>query len=177
MQFGVDVLQNKIVILLISKLDISLEHLLLIMHQTYDHPHKEERSYEIVWIPIPNSIHSWDSVQEKAFYQIAGVFPWYSIGQPWLLSLAVVNYITEVWHFKDEPLMVVLDQQGRIICPNAINMVLIWGIMAYPFSNSREEQLWETASWTLELMINDIDPVMSMWVWSSIMHIHSTMHK
>eukprot|EP00268_Persea_americana_P010414 TRINITY_DN14231_c2_g1_i7.p1 TRINITY_DN14231_c2_g1~~TRINITY_DN14231_c2_g1_i7.p1 ORF type:complete len:370 (-),score=51.95 TRINITY_DN14231_c2_g1_i7:265-1374(-) len=164
MQFGVDALRNKIVILFISNLDISLEHLLLIMQQTYDHPHEEERSYEIVWIPIPNPIHSWDFGQQKAFYQMASSFPWYSICQPWLLSLAVVCYITEMWHFKGEPLMVVLDQQGRIICPNAIDMVLIWGDMAYPFSNSREEELWENASWTLELMMDNIDPVMSKWI-------------
>ncbi|XP_058102047.1 protein SIEVE ELEMENT OCCLUSION C-like isoform X2 [Magnolia sinica] len=162
-QICIDVLKSKIVLLLLSKIDISIAQVLL-LQQTYDHPHrKSEKSYEIVWIPFQSSV-SWNHLEVKAFNQVANTVPWYSICRPWLLSSAVLNYMKEEWNYEDEPLIVVLDQQGRIICPNAMDMVIIWGGDAYPFSTSREKQLWGEARWTLELIMGDIDPLMSMWI-------------
>ncbi|XP_077226691.1 sieve element occlusion protein [Tasmannia lanceolata] len=163
-KFGIEVLKSKEIILLVSKLDISQEKLLFILHQTYDHPnHKANGSYEIVWVVLPNSI-SWTRAEEKAFHQLANTLPWYSISQPWSLRRAVVNYILKVWHLDNDLLMVVLDQKGRITCRNAMDMILIWGLVAYPFSTSREEQLWDEASWTLDFIIGEIDPLISMWI-------------
>ncbi|KAK1270300.1 hypothetical protein QJS04_geneDACA004251 [Acorus gramineus] len=64
----------------------------------------------------------------------------------------------------DEPLMVVLDTEGRVISMNAIDMVMVWGASAYPFSTVNEEQLWRGESWTLKLLMGGIDPVVTQWV-------------
>lgn len=56
--------------------------------------------------------------------------------------------------------MVALDFQGRVINSNAIDMIFIWGARAFPFSTTREKQLWENETRTLQLMIDGIDPLL-----------------
>ncbi|XP_043725500.1 protein SIEVE ELEMENT OCCLUSION C [Telopea speciosissima] len=158
---------KKEVILLVSKPKIgSLEDLLLLVQQTYDHPQQNEfeRQYEIIWVPIPCSSR-WSDVEEKEYHQLSNALPMYSICKPWRLSTAIVNYIRREWHFMEEPLMVVLDRQGRVSSSNAMDMIWIWGgPKAYPFSVARELQLWEEASWSLQLLVNEINPLVSYWV-------------
>ncbi|KAK1295364.1 hypothetical protein QJS10_CPA16g00341 [Acorus calamus] len=162
-KFRVDILRNKDVILFLSRPDISLEKLLLLAQQTHLQPHNFEENYEIVWVPISRSNH-WTRSEEMVFSQWSQVLPWYTVRRPWSLSTSVVKYFSEVWNFKDEPLMVVLDTEGRVISMNAIDMVMVWGASAYPFSTVNEEQLWRGESWTLKLLMGDIDPVVTQWV-------------
>ncbi|KAK1319223.1 hypothetical protein QJS10_CPB04g01616 [Acorus calamus] len=162
-KFRVDILRNKDVILFLSRPDISLEKLLLLAQQTHLQPHNFEENYEIVWVPISRSNH-WTQSEEMVFSQWSQVLPWYTVRRPWSLSTSVVKYFSEVWNFKDEPLMVVLDTEGRVISMNAIDMVMVWGASAYPFSTVNEEQLWRGESWTLKLLMGDIDPVVTQWV-------------
>ncbi|KAJ6323593.1 hypothetical protein OIU76_010986 [Salix suchowensis] len=35
---------------------------------------------------------------------------------------------------------------------------------AYPFSSSKEEQLWDEENWTLKLLLDEIDPLLTTWV-------------
>ncbi|XP_042480799.1 protein SIEVE ELEMENT OCCLUSION C isoform X2 [Macadamia integrifolia] len=160
-------LKNKEVILFITKPKIgSVEDLLLLVQQTYDHPQQNEfkRQYEIIWVPIPCSCR-WSDVEEKEYHQFSNALPWYSICQPWRLSAAIVNYIRREWHFMEEPLMVVLDRFGRVSSSNAMDMIWIWGgPKAFPFSVARELQLWEEARWSLELLVDEINSLMSYWV-------------
>lgn len=60
--------------------------------------------------------------------------------------------------------MVVLDSRGMVTNSNAIDMVMSWGARAYPFSASREEELWEEENWTMRLLIDSIDPQLANWV-------------
>ncbi|KAL5998263.1 hypothetical protein ACLOJK_009202 [Asimina triloba] len=162
-QISVDVLRSKTVLLLLSKINIPLGKLQLLVQQIYDHPLRvAEKSYEVVWIPFPNS-GSWTHAEAKALNQVANTVPWYFICQPWLLSSAVVTYMKEAWNFKDDPLLVVLDHQGRVIRSNAMDMALIWGGKAYPFSSSRETELWEETTWTLDFIMGDLEPLISKW--------------
>ena len=60
--------------------------------------------------------------------------------------------------------MVVLDSRGMVTNSNAIDMVMSWGAQAFPFSASREEELWEEENWTMRLLIDSIDPQLANWV-------------
>lgn len=60
--------------------------------------------------------------------------------------------------------MVVMDADGAITNLNAIDMLRIWGVKAYPFSSSREEELWETENWGLHLIVDGIDQLLTYWV-------------
>ena len=142
------------------------EQFLLVIHQLQNHPqNKPDNRYEIIWIPIVNSI-PWSKVEERFFNHIVDTWPWYSLCEPSILCIPVLKFIQEVWHFHDDPLLVVLDSKGRVISLNAIDMIAIWGELAYPFSNLRERELWEGQSWTIEILLDWIDPLLSYWVLS-----------
>ncbi|KAG6654915.1 protein SIEVE ELEMENT OCCLUSION C [Carya illinoinensis] len=165
-KFGVSEMNNKVVMLLITKPELlPMEELLLLVQQTYDHPLNKnyKGSYEIIWFPITCS-EAWTDAEVGNFNFFSNSLPWYTIRQPWLLSSAVVNYIKETWKYAGEPLMVVFDSKGIVTNLNAIDMVMIWGARAYPFSASREEELWKEEQWTLQLVIDHIDPQLAYWV-------------
>lgn len=145
-QVNISELRNKVVIILVSKPELlPNEQIHLLVQQTYDHPYKKKvgTSYEIVWFPIPSS-DTWSFSEKRSFSFLSNSLPWLSIQKPWLLSSAVVSFIKQEWNYKEQqPLMVVLDSQGRITNTNAIDMVFIRGAEAFPFSTSREKELWE----------------------------------
>ncbi|KAL7202537.1 hypothetical protein ACSBR1_034083 [Camellia fascicularis] len=159
-------LKSKVVILLVSRPELlPIEVLLLLVQQMFDHPHQVnlQGSYEIVWVPIPSS-DTWTDVEEQNFDFLSNSLPWFSIRRPWLLSSIVVKSIKQAWDFKEKPFMVVLDTQGMVTNLNAIDMALIWGAMAFPFSTSRENELWEEETWNLQLLLDGIDPLVAKWV-------------
>lgn len=159
-------LKNKIVLLLISKPQLlPLEELLLLVQQTCDHPLNErlKDSYKIVWVPLPSS-DTWTDAEESSFNFLSESLPWYVVWKPRLLSSAVVKYIREEWNYKEEPLMVVLDSNGKVTNSNALDMIMIWGVRAYPFSASQEEKLWQDQNLTMQLLLGDINPLLGYWV-------------
>ncbi|KAK3026047.1 hypothetical protein RJ639_042539 [Escallonia herrerae] len=165
-KFQVSELKNKVVILLVSKAELlPVEQTHFMVQQTYNDPYNKEieGSYQIIWIPVPSS-DTWTLAEERSFYFLSNSLPWISIRHTWLLSSAVVNFIKREWNFKEEPLMVVLDLQGHVTNSNAIDMVLIWGAKAFPFSTVRERELWEQENWTLQLMVHGISPLLMNWV-------------
>ncbi|KAJ4710971.1 Sieve element occlusion [Melia azedarach] len=164
-KLSVSELKDKVVILLVSKPELPLEELFFLIHQTYDHPHTKNLtgSYEILWVPISSS-DTWTDADERSFEFLSSTLPWLSVRQPQLLNSAVVNFIKQEWNFKDEPVMVVLDSQGMVTNSNSLDMILIWGARGYPFSVLKEIELWEEENWTLQFMIDEIDPLLNKWV-------------
>ncbi|XP_039133185.1 protein SIEVE ELEMENT OCCLUSION B-like [Dioscorea cayenensis subsp. rotundata] len=159
----VDVLRRKIVLLFITDLDITPEELFVLI-QIYNDTHqgKVERHYEIVWLPIINLHVSLLPSKEATFDQLSSVMPWYSLQHPALLDKAVVKYIRDMWHFDKKPILVVLDPQGKVVCPNALHMMWIW-VVWHSFHKCKEEALWKEETWRLELLIDEIDPTIVEW--------------
>ncbi|XP_074563678.1 protein SIEVE ELEMENT OCCLUSION B-like [Curcuma longa] len=162
---SVDVLRRKIVMLFITDLDISHEELFVLIQIYNDtHQQKADRNYEVVWLPVTDRHFPWDNSKEEAFNRLASTMPWYSLYHPSLLEPAVVRYIREIWHFDKRPQLVVLDPQGKVVCPNALHMMWIWGSLAFPFTSNREEALWKDETWRLEFLVDEIDPVLLGWI-------------
>ncbi|KAK9675504.1 hypothetical protein RND81_11G011100 [Saponaria officinalis] len=165
-QVSISELKNKVVILLISKPELlPIEELLLLVQQTHDHPYHSDvdGSYAILWIPISDS-EKWSKNEITIFEILSNSLPWYSIRQPWLLSSTTIKYVKQEWEFNDKAIMVVLDSLGKIINVNAADMLWTWGVKAFPFSTSREKELWEAETWSLRLLLDNIDPLMTTWV-------------
>lgn len=162
---SVDVLRRKIVMLFISDLDITHEELFVLI-QIYNDTNqgKLERNYEIVWLPVVDRQSSLGQSKEETFNRLSSNMPWYYLHRPSLLEPAVIKYIRNVWHFDKRPLLVVLDAQGKVVCPNALHMLWIWGSLAFPFTSNREEALWKDETWRLEFLVDEIDPIMLSWV-------------
>uniref|UniRef100_A0A5B7A0L9 Sieve element occlusion N-terminal domain-containing protein n=1 Tax=Davidia involucrata TaxID=16924 RepID=A0A5B7A0L9_DAVIN len=164
---NLDVLRRRNVLLLISGLDISNEEL-SILEQIYNesriHATRMDTLYEVVWIPIVDRSVQWTDPMQKQFENLQSTMPWYSMHHPSLIDRAVIRFIKEVWHFRNKPILVVLDPQGRVVSPNAIHMMWIWGSNAFPFTSMREEALWKEETWRLELLVNGIDPTILTWI-------------
>ncbi|XP_056685945.1 protein SIEVE ELEMENT OCCLUSION C isoform X2 [Spinacia oleracea] len=163
---GISSLKNKVVVLLISKPELlPVDELFSLVHQTYDHPlhGKVDRSYDILWIPISTS-GKWSNNEVTIFNLLSNSLPWYSIRQPWSLSSTTINYAKKEWEFDENPSMVVLDPTGTVTNINADDMIWIWGAKAYPFSASREKEMWRTEKWNMRLLLDTIDPSFPMSV-------------
>lgn len=117
----------------------------------------------VLWVPI-SSLNEWGPAEKTSFEFFSDRVPWLSVRRPWSLNLSVVKFITQEWSFWEDPILVVVDEQGLVANTNAMDMVWIWGPKAFPFSSSRERELWEQADWTVDLMINGISPLLSEWV-------------
>ncbi|XP_021593778.1 protein SIEVE ELEMENT OCCLUSION B isoform X2 [Manihot esculenta] len=163
---NIDVLRRKNVLLLISDLDI-LQEEIAILEQIYNesrlHPTKHESQYEIVWLPILEPT-VWNENMQKKFESLQTGMTWYSVYHPSLIDRAVIKFVKQEWHFGKKPILVVLDPQGRVACPNALHMMWIWGSLAFPFTTTREEALWREESWRLELLVDGIDPIVMNWM-------------
>ncbi|XP_030542063.1 protein SIEVE ELEMENT OCCLUSION C isoform X2 [Rhodamnia argentea] len=163
---GISELTGKVVMFLISKPEFpSPEEWLLLVHQANNLPQNKtlEGNYDIVWVPISSSC-AWTDSEDRSFDYLSNCMPWYSLRRPHLLSPATVNFIKQSWNYKEEPIMVVMDADGAITNLNAIDMLRIWGVKAYPFSSSREEELWEAENWGLHLMLDGIDQLLTYWI-------------
>ncbi|KAJ6670160.1 PROTEIN SIEVE ELEMENT OCCLUSION B [Salix viminalis] len=162
-----DVLRRKNVLLLISGLDISNDEL-SILEQIYieskHHGARLDSQYELVWVPIMDHSVQWSDTMNEKFKSMQSSMPWFTVYHPSVIEKPVIRFIKEVWHFKNKPILVVLDPQGKLVCPNALHMMWIWGSNAFPFTSLREESLWREETWRLELLVNGIDPVILNWI-------------
>ena len=154
-------------LLLISGLDMSTDEL-SILEQIYNESrHQGARlnsQYEVVWVPIVDRSVQWSDPMKGKFESMQSSMPWFTVYHPSLIEKAVMRFIKEVWHFRNKPILVVLDPQGKVVCPNALHMMWIWGSSAFPFTSLREESLWKDETWRLELLVDGIDPVILNWV-------------
>ncbi|KAH6828494.1 hypothetical protein C2S53_013742 [Perilla frutescens var. hirtella] len=163
-QVGVDILKGKIVLLLISDLNISYDEL-FILSQIYQASRKQaELQYEIVWLPIVENADEEDEAFEQKFADLKKKMPWHTLKHPSLIEPAVVKYVKEEWHYSKKTIVVALDPQGKVASPNAYHMVWTWGNAAYPFTQSRELEIWSSQEWSLKLLVSDIDLAISKWI-------------
>lgn len=166
-QVSLEALRRKNVLLLFSGQEISTDEL-LILEQIYNeskaHAPRMESRYELVWIPIVDPNSEWTEPKQKQFESLQENMSWYSVYHPSLIGKPVIWFIQSEWKYKNKPILVVLDPQGRVSCPNAIHMMWIWGSAAYPFTSSREESLWKEETWRLELLVDGIDSEILNWV-------------
>ncbi|KAF5198033.1 Sieve element occlusion b [Thalictrum thalictroides] len=162
---GVEALRRKTVMLLLSDLDITEEEL-IILKQVYNDAYleKSERPYEMVWLPIVDNSTEWTDAKQERFNRLQSLMPWYSVHHPSLIDPNVIKFIKEQWYFDKKPLIVVLNPQGLLVCSNAMHMIWIWGIMSFPFSRKREEDLWNEEKWTIEFLIDGIDQSILTWL-------------
>ncbi|XP_057787941.1 protein SIEVE ELEMENT OCCLUSION B-like [Salvia miltiorrhiza] len=160
---GVEVLKGKTVLLFISDLNISHDEI-FILTQIYQASRKlAELQYEIVWLPMVEYVEVEEELELK-FEGLKKKMPWYTLRHPGLLEPAVVKYVKEEWHYSKKTILVALDPKGKVSSPNAYHMLWTWGNAAYPFTQTREREIWSSQEWSLKLLVNDIDQTISKWI-------------
>lgn len=124
----------------------------------------QESQYEFLWLPVLDPSVPWSGIKQDKFENLNAIMTWYTLHHPSLLDGAVFKFIKEAWHFEKKPILVVLDPQGRIVCPNAIHMMSIWGALAFPFTTAKEDDLWRSETWRLGFLVDGIDPMILNWI-------------
>nr|POF06212.1 protein sieve element occlusion b [Quercus suber] len=153
---NIDVLKKKNVLLFISSLDITEEDISILrpIHDTI----KKEDQYKIVWIPI---VEQWTEELQKKFEILRSKMPWYAV--QYYSPIAGIRFIKEKWHFKGKPTVVVLNHQGKVECENAMHMIRVWGIKAYPFNSTVEETLCTSKEW-IGSIGTGVHPSVENWI-------------
>ncbi|MFS7956327.1 putative sieve element occlusion [Helianthus anomalus] len=168
---SLEVLRKRNVLLLISRLDLSPDEL-SILEQIYSESRfqgsRMDALYNLVWVPIVDPYIDYTDAMHTQFEDMKNSMPWYSVSHPSNIDRAVKKSIGDRWHFRNKPIVVVIDPQGRELSPNALHMMWIWGSTAFPFTISREEALWRDETWRLELLVDGMDPTILNWVSSPI---------
>lgn len=120
-----------------------------------------ESQYEIVWFPVAER---WDGEKLKLFETLRDQMEWHSIHLLSVVSQIVAKFIKEKWNFNKKPMLVVMDTQGNIVHHNAIHMMCVWGSLAYPFTAYREKSMWVEMSWSIDLLLDNLEQNMPIWV-------------
>ncbi|XP_068306797.1 protein SIEVE ELEMENT OCCLUSION B-like [Pyrus communis] len=154
---GLEVLRRRHVLLLITDLSLSNEEILILDHIYKDKQKRPEVEYEFVWIPMVDR-NVWDEAKRSRFEDLKSKMQWYTVYDPLIIEPPVVKFIRNDWQFDKKMIVVALDPQGRVSSLNAIHMLWIWGNVAFPFTDEKEQQLWNAESWRLELVADGIDP-------------------
>uniref|UniRef100_A0A7N0TVQ0 Sieve element occlusion C-terminal domain-containing protein n=1 Tax=Kalanchoe fedtschenkoi TaxID=63787 RepID=A0A7N0TVQ0_KALFE len=155
-------LRDKMLLLLISGLDISSNEVLFLRDTYIESKTSVQQDYEIVWVPILSG--QWTTSSEEKCAKLSEMMPWYMIEHPNFISKKTRKFIRHVWKFKRRPIMVAIDKNGDVVCRNVIHMMYIWGSKAFPFTPLRERTLWNSAETRLDSLVFDFDPNMSRMV-------------
>ncbi|MBA0762182.1 hypothetical protein Gotri_024724 [Gossypium trilobum] len=158
----INVLGRKHVLLLISDLSISQEEI-RVLEDVYKERVSSGLNYEIIWLPIVDRT-TWSDYYREKFSTLQSIMSWYTVSQHVAIEPAVIKYIREEWGFVKKPIAVTLNPQGKVLCPNALNMMWIWGNSAFPFSSEKEESFWKATPWTLDLLVGRLEPNLPTWV-------------
>ncbi|XP_062168361.1 protein SIEVE ELEMENT OCCLUSION B-like [Alnus glutinosa] len=153
---NIDILKRKNVLLFISGLDITDEDI-SILRPIYDSIRKDNQ-YKIVWIPI---VDQWTDDLQKKFEFLRSKMPWYVV--QCFSPIAGIRFVKEKWHFKGKPSVVVLNPQGKVEHENAIHMIRVWGIKAFPFTTVVEETLSNDREWIGSIATN-VHPNIDNWI-------------
>ncbi|XP_065877303.1 protein SIEVE ELEMENT OCCLUSION B-like [Euphorbia lathyris] len=161
-----DFLRPKQLLLLVSDFDILQEEIAMVEAITKEistiptarqATKRPERPFEIVWVPIVNTDILHNESQQKRFEMLQDSMPWYSVLNPSVMNETAIKFIKKVFGFDKKTILVVVDEQGWVTCPNALHMMWIWSIDAFPFTTCREGLLWEKESWGLDFLLEGID--------------------
>ncbi|XP_057842636.2 disease resistance protein RPV1 isoform X2 [Cryptomeria japonica] len=131
-------IQDKMLLLLITPINISetqtsaLKDMYLKMQDRHDY------LAEVVWIPRVD----WGKPTWAEYQRCATNSAWPVVPNPWLVNPESLNHLVNT-----ATALVVVDAKGMISCKDALPMVERWGLEAYPFCQSREDDLrkleWE----------------------------------
>lgn len=152
----IDVLKRKNVFIFVSGLDIT-EKDISVLYPIYEGI-KNNSQYKIVWMPI---VEQWNDDLRRTYERLRVTMPWYSVH--FFSRIAGFRFIKEKWNFKGKPLVVAMNPQGKVENPNALHLIRVWGMKAFPFDKTAQENVSQQRNW-IGTIVRDIDPVIPTWI-------------
>ncbi|KEH40982.1 putative sieve element occlusion [Medicago truncatula] len=146
---SIEVFRKKHVLVFISGLD-SIRDEIRLLQSIYVGLQEEPRElkgyrkedFKILWIPI---VDDWTLLHKAEFDNLKLEMPWYVV--EYFYPLAGIRLIREDLSYKNKPILPVLNPLGRIVNHNAMHMIFVWGIDAFPFRPTDDESLTQKWNW------------------------------
>jgi hypothetical protein len=151
------VLRKKNVLLFFSGLDFSIDEISIL--KPIDDGIRKEDQYKIVWIPI---VEQWTDDMRKKLEMLQSKMSWYVVQSA--APVAGIRFIKEEWKFENKPILVVMNPQGKVEHPNALHMIRVWGMKAFPFTKEVEGHLVKESNWMGDTMVGIHDTNLQDWV-------------
>ncbi|XP_050158748.1 uncharacterized protein LOC126632394 isoform X10 [Malus sylvestris] len=115
--FNINVLEGKWVLFYISSLDNVSDQDISCLKEVYERIEKHNKCV-IVWIPV---VEDWTEGGEEQFKEWRSKMPWYAVQY---FSPPAIGYLEQRWNFKGNPMVVVMNQKGRVVLTgNIINLI------------------------------------------------------
>ncbi|XP_057847960.2 putative disease resistance protein At4g19050 [Cryptomeria japonica] len=134
-QVSIDSLQDKMVLFLISKLQIFPTEFCALKEMYIETCGSHQ--FEIVWMPIVDPYHdTWGP-----YVRTMENMPWPAMGDPWSIEPAVLKFVKEDLNFQNSALLIVVDDKGKISNHNFKETIERWGVEAYPFTYEKLDKL------------------------------------
>ncbi|XP_057734506.1 protein SIEVE ELEMENT OCCLUSION B-like [Arachis stenosperma] len=138
-----DELKTKNLLLFISGLD-NIEDEIWALKPIHDSitKEKDKKDYKIVWVPV---VENWTNEAKEKFEHLKSLMPWYVV--QYLSLVKGYKPLQEEWNYTGKPIVVVTNPRGEVINKNALHLIFVWGISAFPFRREDEERVSQHWNW------------------------------
>ncbi|KAI9119528.1 hypothetical protein K1719_009404 [Acacia pycnantha] len=156
-----DVLKTKNLLLFFSGLDNIEDEIWVLksIHEAFKKD-KEKQNHQILWIPVVEETEISDDQKEK-FKHLKSTMPWYVLQN--LFVIKGKKVLEEGLHYQGKPIVVVTNPRGTRIHNNAMHMIFVWKIEAFPFTPEVEERLSLHWNWFWKEATN-VYPEIGKWL-------------
>ncbi|KAH7522191.1 hypothetical protein FEM48_Zijuj07G0112200 [Ziziphus jujuba var. spinosa] len=154
----IEMLRTKDVLLLISSMDISHDDT-AVLKSIYEQIESRKYNYEIVWIPI---VEQWNVELHEKFCNLKNQMPWYVLELD--SHIAGIEFIKEKWNFTGKTIAVLMNSQGKVENHNALEMISLWGMDAFPFTKESERTILQKEKNWLRLVTKNTHPNIETWM-------------
>ncbi|CAM8891650.1 unnamed protein product [Rhodiola kirilowii] len=108
-----EVKENKILLLLISGLDISFNEINFLKDIYVESKTSVQPEFELIWLPI--HFGPWIASLEGQYTKLLQMMPWLTIEHPNVMNERTKKITTDVWKFHKKPIIVVINEDGRVL--------------------------------------------------------------
>ncbi|KAI4317945.1 hypothetical protein L6164_025766 [Bauhinia variegata] len=138
-----DVLKSRHLLLFISPLDNVEDEIWVLktIDKTFRRD-KDKHDHSILWVPI---VENWNEENKAKYDYLRSKMPWYVTKYPSLVK--GIKPLREEWLYQDKPIVVVVNPRGEVINKNAMHMIFVWKIEAFPFHSDVDERLSQHWRW------------------------------
>ncbi|KAI9123222.1 hypothetical protein K1719_006111 [Acacia pycnantha] len=155
---SIDVLEKKNVYLFVSTLDMTdEERLVLLKIREAIETKNQTEQYTILWVPI---VEEWTDQLSKSFENLKAEMPFFVVEH--FGSVAGFKYMKEEWQFEKKAMVVTMNHQGKILHHNAFHLIHSWGIKAFPFTKTKEDEIHSSRQWIAPI-VSQIHPKIGAW--------------
>ncbi|MED6143720.1 hypothetical protein PIB30_008667 [Stylosanthes scabra] len=141
---NLDDLRTKSLLLFISGLD-NIEDDIGPLNSIYDSISKDndKKDYKILWVPV---VENWTDKEKEKFEHLKSLMPpWYVV--QYLSLIKGYKPLQEEWNYTGKPIVVVTNSRGEVLNKNALHLIFVWGISAFPFRPEDEERVSRHWNW------------------------------